>query len=226
MKVWTNLEENQKLLELIDDSMKNGNTINNGCERFCSMFPSYTIDQARSRYYQLINSNKKMLEQTIVKPWDLKEEEELLKYFDEQIALGKTKTKIFGELAEKLDRSFNSVAGRYYILTNDNKIKEKHKVKEINIEEFVNSLASLDIKAIQKVLNDMGKLKKDLEENDQSLYIQNLVLENQALKEENNELNEVIEKQNKEIKKLSQINESIKTKFENLKTSINNSEND
>lgn len=218
MKLWSNREENEQLLKYIEEATKAGNTINYGCERFCAIFPDYTIDQARSRYYQLINSNGQMNEQTIVKAWSDEQDKLLLEYYEAETKKGKTKTKIFQELAKQLNRSFNSISGRYYNLTcKKTKVKEKHKVKEINVNEFMKLLSGLDIEGLNQIFSDIKTLKKTLSPEDAALTIQNLrnELENSNSLKAN--LQEIVEKQNKELAKINSQYDLLKTKFDNLK---------
>lgn len=122
MKIWTNKEESIDLLDTINAALQEGYPINYGCEIFCLKNKKYNILQARARYYQLLNSDKDLKEETIINPWNEKEDSLLKKYYQKELKKGKTLTKVTNELSKKMNRSFNSVIGRYYKLKKEREI--------------------------------------------------------------------------------------------------------
>lgn len=168
MKLWRDIKDTEDLLNTITKVVSENKTINYGCRKFCDEHPNYTIEQARSKYYQLVNSNGKIEDETIVKPWDAESEEYLINYYNEQSKYGKSKSKIFGEVADKLDRSFNSVSGRYYLITkrNDTKNKPKPKTVKKNIDDISQLITKVDIDVLFEIVTNLKYLKDNISDKD------------------------------------------------------------
>lgn len=213
MKLWTRKEDSQKLLSIIKDCISKGETINRGCEIFIEEYPQYSIEQVRAKYYQLINSNENVQEQTVIHPWNSSEEDFLWNYCEEEFKKGKAKTKVFGEIAQKLNRNYNSVSGRYYILKNrlSNKAKTK-KSNKVNVNSIVSLLNEVDIDALSSIVDTLKYIKENI--TDKDLEIINLQTENSKKNEEINYLQKQLLKKEKELKKITTINETYRKKIE------------
>lgn len=210
MKLWNNLEKNKRLLDIIEKEQKDGNTINFGCKKFCEEYPSYNLKQVRAKYYQLKNSTKQINEQIIVKPWTLEEENFLLNYCEKEIGKGVNKTKIFFELSKKFNRSFNSVSGRYYILTNS---KKENKIsKKVDIDKFIKDLNSINLYEIKDLIDKLILLEENLKEKEKDILIIKLKNEKKDLENEILFLNKKLEKKERENRSLKLIIENYKEK--------------
>lgn len=212
MKLWTNKEESLELLNIIEKSKKEGNTINTGCELFCLKYPKYSTKQARARYYQLINSEGDIKEEIIVQPWTEQEEEKLLTYCEENLKKGVSKTKIFLDLSKEFNRTFNSVSGRYYILKNNKNKNEKK--KKINIEQFISQISNIDLNELNLVIDKLLKFQNNLKNDDKEILIMRLQNNNDILETQNLILLKELDKKEKEIKNLNHIIDKYKNKYE------------
>lgn len=160
MKLWSNLNDSQELLSIIKNASENGLSIHKGCEMFCTKYPQYTIEQARSRYYQLNNSSGQINEQTIIKPWDSDEDNILLETFNQEIKNKKTNKEIFQIVSTKLNRTYGSVASRYYNLINiDNRQKKKNYSFDINA--FKELLDIINIDELEILINQLNNIKNN-----------------------------------------------------------------
>lgn len=178
-----NDEKAQELLNIVENKLKNGETIKEGVSEFCRNNKDVTEEKAISKYYRLISSKKYQPKESNdeINPWNKKEEEELINFYNKQTENGFSTSEIFNNFAKMKNRTFNSVAGRYYYIQKkkNNPIDYSSKILPL-----LNTIDKIDLDEISNIVDKLAELQEKLNDQESTTLIEyfNLKVENEKLK--------------------------------------------